>query len=91
MVDNIFIIEQWLKFNKIIDEMENMEVKTNDKDKTLLFLSSLPNCFGYFKDIVHYGKEFTITFDEVKVVVRFNEFQKLKGLNIYYIGEGFSV
>ena len=40
-------------------------MKINDVDKALLLWSLLPRSFDNFKDALLYGKEITITLDEV--------------------------
>lgn len=90
MVENKSIVEKLIEFNKIIDDIENSEVKVEDGDTPLL-LSSLPRSFEHFKDVLFYGKEGTITLDEVQTIVRSKEFSKVKDLKIYDSGEDLSV
>ena len=65
MVEYKSIVEELTEFHKIIDDLENIEVKIDDEDKALLLLSSLPISFDHFKGSLFYGKEGTITLDEV--------------------------
>lgn len=51
MAENKSIVEQLINFYKIIDDIENIWVNIDDKDKTLLLLSSLPRYFEHFKDV----------------------------------------
>lgn len=57
-------------------------MKLDDKDTTLLLLSSLLKSFQYFKDVIFYGKEDTITLEEVQSTIRTNELTKIKELKI---------
>ena len=91
MVDNKSIVEQLTEFHKIIDDLENIEVKIDDEDKGLLLLSSLPRSFEHFKDALLYGKEGTITLDEVQTAVKSKEFSKSKDLKIEDNGEDLNV
>lgn len=74
-----------------LDDLDNIEAKTKDDDKTLLSLSSSPISFEYFKDVILYGKEDTITLDEVQKTVRSKDFFKVKDLKINDSGENLSV
>lgn len=66
-------------------------MKIKDEDKNILLLSSLSRSFKNLKDIFLYGKENTITFDEVQTIVRSKEFSKAKDLKIHDSGEDLSV
>ena len=66
-------------------------MKIDDEDKALLLLSSLPRSFEHFKDALLYGKEGTITLDEVQTAVKSKEFSKSKDLKIEDSGEGLNV
>ncbi|XP_058766276.1 uncharacterized protein LOC131639847 [Vicia villosa] len=70
MVENKFMVEQLTEFQKIIDDLGNIEVKINDEDKVLLLLSSLSRSFKHFKDVLLYSKEGTVTFNEVQTMVK---------------------
>lgn len=91
MVENKSVVEKLTKFYKIIDDLENIEMKVEDENKVLLFLSSLPRSFDQFKVALLYGKKVTITFDEVQTVVRSKKNSKMKDLKIDDGGEGLSV
>lgn len=66
-------------------------MKIENGDMTLLFLSSLPISCEHFKDTLLYGKEITITLDEVHKNVRSKELSKLKDLKFNDRGECLSV
>lgn len=54
-------MEELTWFYKTIDDLDNIEVKIENDDKTLLSLSSLPRSFEYFKIALLYGKKDIIT------------------------------
>lgn len=66
-------------------------MKINDEDIYLLLLKSLPIYFQHFKDAFFYGKEYTITFNEVHKAMRLKELSKMKDLKINDNGEGLSI
>ncbi|KHN05226.1 Retrovirus-related Pol polyprotein from transposon TNT 1-94, partial [Glycine soja] len=67
---------QLADFNKILDDLENIEVKLEEEDKALLLLNSLPKSFEHFKDAILYGKDQDITLEEVQTSIRTKEMQK---------------
>src|SRR3954469_1665699 len=91
MVEYKSLVEQLKEFPKIIDDLENIEVKIDDKDKDFLLLSSLPRSFENLKDALLYSKEGTITLDEVQTTVKSKEFSKSKDLKIEDSGQGLNV
>jgi len=50
-----------MEFNKIINDLENIEVHLKDEDKAILLLCVPPRSFESFKDTMLYGKEDTVT------------------------------
>lgn len=85
------IVEQLTEFHKFINDVENIDMKIEDEDKVLHLLSSLSRSFKHVKDSLLYGKECTITLDEVRKDVKFKQFLKVKDLNIEDSVEGLSV
>jgi hypothetical protein len=57
-------------YNKIVDNLANIDVKINDEGKILLLLSSLPKSFENFKDVLLYCKEDTITLEEFQSAIK---------------------
>lgn len=84
-------MEKFREFHKTINDLKNIEVKIEYEDKVLLLLSSLPRSFEHFKGALLYGKEYTITLDEVQMVVRSKEFAKVKDLKINDSGKILSI
>lgn len=91
MVESKTISEQLAEFNKILDDLANIEVNMEDEDKALLLLCSLPKSFEHFKDTILYGKEGTTTLEEVQSALRTKELTKFKDLKIDDGGEGLNV
>jgi hypothetical protein len=59
MLESKWITEQLTEFNKILDDLANIEVSIEDEDKAFLLLCSLLKSFECFMDIILYGKEGT--------------------------------
>ena len=55
------------EFNSIIVDLENLEVHIDDEDKAVLLVCSLPHSYRNFKDIILYGNNKTLSFDDVKI------------------------
>jgi len=91
MVESKAIMEQLTEFNKILDDLENIEVQLEDEDKVILLLCALPKSFESFKDTMLFGKEGTVTLEEVQATLRTKELAKTKDLRIHENGEGLSV
>jgi len=91
MVESKPIMEQLTEFNKIFDDLANIDVNLEDEDKTLHLLCSFPRSFENFKDAMLYGKEGTITLEEVQVALRTKELTKFKELKVDDSGKGLNV
>ena len=91
MVESKPIMEQLTEFNKIIDDLANIDVNLEDEDKALHLLCALPRSFENFKDTMLYGKEGTITLEEVQAALRTKELTKFKELKVDDSGEGLNV
>jgi hypothetical protein len=90
MVESKAVMEQLTEFNKIPDDMENIEVHLEDEDKDIL-LCALPRSFESFKDTMLYDKEGTIILEEVQAALKTKELTKSKDLRADENGEGLSV
>jgi len=64
----------------MLNDLENIEVHLEDEDKSIHLLCALPRSFESFKDTMLYGKEGTVTFEEVQVALRTKELTKFKDL-----------
>lgn len=65
MIEDKFLGEQLDMFNKLILDLENIEVKIDDEDQALLLLYALPRCHTHFKEPLLYGIDsFTILIGE---------------------------
>jgi hypothetical protein len=54
------------EFNSIIVDLESLNVKIDDEDKTILLVVSLPPSFKHFKEIMLYGNHTSLSFENVK-------------------------
>ncbi|KAK2372802.1 alpha carbonic anhydrase [Trifolium repens] len=91
MVENKSVVEQLTEFNKIIDDLANVDVNLEDEDKTFHLLCALPKSYEHLKDALLYGKEGTITLDEVQSALRTKELTKFKDLKVDDGAEGLNV
>ena len=66
-------------------------MQLEDEDKAILLLCALPKSFESLKDTMLFGKEGTVTLEEVQAALRNKELIKTKDLRIHENGEGLSV
>ena len=66
-------------------------MQLEDEDKAILLLCVLPKSFESLKDTMLYGKEGTVTLEEVQAALRTKELIKSKDLRTDENGEGLSV
>ena len=52
------------EFNKLVLDLESLDIKVEDEDKALILLNSLPKSLKHFKETLKYGSD-AITFDDV--------------------------
>jgi len=90
-VDTKVIMEQLTKFNKILDDLENIEVHLKDEDKDILLFCALSRSFESFKDTMLHGKEGTVNLEEVQAALRTKKLTKSKDLRADENVEGLSV
>lgn len=55
IADEKNISEKIDDFIKIMDDLENIEVKLEEEDKALILLNSLPRSYKNFRDALLYG------------------------------------
>ncbi|KAE8700517.1 hypothetical protein F3Y22_tig00110556pilonHSYRG00215 [Hibiscus syriacus] len=85
------ITEQIDEFNKIIDDLENIDVKMEDEDKALLLLNSIPKSYEHFKDAMLYGRVQSISMEEVQSLIRAKELQKKHDMDEENSGDGLTI
>ena len=66
------IDEQLHTFNKLILDLEQIDVTVDDEDQALLLLTSLPKSYSNFKDTLLYGRE-SLTLDEIQATLNSKE------------------
>jgi len=91
MVESKPIMEQLMEFNKIIYDFANIVMNLEDEDKALHLLCALPRSFENFKGTMLYGKEGTITLEEVQATLITKDLTKFKELKCDDSGEGLNV
>lgn len=64
------------EFINILEDLENLEVKLEEGDKALILLNALPKTFEIFKDVTLYGRDSTITLEEVQAAINAKELQR---------------
>ena len=65
MASGMLIDEHLDHFNKIILDLENIDIIVLDEDKAILLLTSLDASYTNMKDAIMYGRD-SLTFDEVQ-------------------------
>nr|KYP49841.1 Retrovirus-related Pol polyprotein from transposon TNT 1-94 [Cajanus cajan] len=60
--------EQLDQFNKLILDLENIDVTIDNEDQALLLLCSLTRAFSYFKETMLFGRDF-VSIDEVQATI----------------------
>lgn len=91
MADDKNITGQIGEFVKILDDLENIEVKLDEEDKALILLSALPRSFENFRDAMLYGREQTISLEEVQSAIHSKELQRQLQANTQPRGESLNV
>ena len=72
MQEDKSIDDQLDTLNKLILDLENIDVSIDDEDQALLLLSSLPKSYTTFKDTLLHGRE-SLTLDEVQAALNSKE------------------
>ncbi|KHN39924.1 Retrovirus-related Pol polyprotein from transposon TNT 1-94, partial [Glycine soja] len=79
--------EQLDLFNKLILDLENIDVTIDDEDQALLLLCSLPKSYSHFKRTLLLGRD-SISLDEVQVALNSKELNERKEKKSSTSGEG---
>ena len=75
MTESRTVPEQLDVFNKLIQDLENIDVETDDKDQAMMLLCSLPNSYDSFKDTLLYGRE-SLSMSDVKSALSSKELKE---------------
>ena len=78
------------EFNKLILDLENVNVMLEDEDRALILLSSLPNSYEHFVDTLLYGRQ-TLTLKDVKNALESKDLKKRSDFKDQAIGDGLFV
>lgn len=89
--DGKSILDQLDEFNKAVDDLENIEVTLEDEDKAIILLNALPKSFDHLKDAMLYGREASITLEEVQSALKAKEIQKESETKQSSAGESLNV
>ena len=72
MTEGTSILSHLDKFDSLILDLKNVDVKITDEDQAILLLCSLPQCFKYFRDTMIYKKE-SISYNTIKSALKSKE------------------
>ena len=78
-VDDKAIGDQLDQFNKIVDDLENVDAKMEEEDKAIALLNALPKSFEQLRDAMLYGREKAITLVEVQSALKSKDLQRSGG------------
>lgn len=70
------MIDQLGEFNRVLDDLENVGVKMEDEDKAIHLLSALPDSYQNMWNASLYGRQTTLTLEEVLTALKTKEVQK---------------
>ena len=75
MTPGMLIEEHLDHFNKIILDLENIDITVLDEDKAILLLIFLDASYTNMKEVIMYGRD-NLTFDEMQSILHARELQK---------------
>lgn len=87
MKEDLGLSDQVDEFIKILDDLENLEIKLDEEDKALLLLNALPKSYENFRDTMLYGREQSISLEEVQLAIHSKELQKKKWKKNHHKGK----
>ncbi|GKF13425.1 hypothetical protein Tco_0054887 [Tanacetum coccineum] len=67
------------EFNIILIDFQNLDVDIDDEYKAILLVISLPASYKHFKEIMIYGKRETLSFDDVKSALLYDDVEPESG------------
>lgn len=74
-----------------MDDLEDINVKLEDEDKAIILLNALPKSFKHIKYAMLFGRESTITLEEVKFALRVKELRRRHEVKIDQFNEGLMI
>ena len=89
MTPGMSIEEHFDHFNKIILDLENIDIAISDEDKAILLLTSLDASYTNMKEAIMYGRDI-LTFDEVQSILHARELHKQEESK-EELGEGLNI
>lgn len=90
MTEDKSLLEKIDDFNKIMDDLLNIEVNLEEEDKGILLLNSIPKSYKSVKDAIIFGRT-TVTYDEVITKLKTKELQRTQENQGSFNGEGLNV
>ena len=90
MIEDKVLAEQLNMFNKLIVDLENINVKIDDEDQGLLLLCALPRTHAHFKETLLYGRK-SLTFVEFQSALCSKDSSEWKEHKLLTVGEGLVV
>jgi len=76
MNEGTVVLDHLNFFNKVIIELLVVDVKTDEEDKALILLSSLPESYNHITTTMLYGKK-TLILEEVTSTLLSNKIRKI--------------
>ena len=90
MTEDKVLAGQLNMFNKLILDLENIDVKIDDEDQVLLLLCVFPRTHAHFKETLLYRRE-SLTIKEVQSTLYFKDLNDQKEHKPATVGEGLAV
>ena len=87
MKDQVVIKNHLDEFNKLILDLENVNIVLENEDRALILLSSLLDSYEHFVDTLLYGKQ-TLTLKDVKNALESKDLKKMAEGNDQSNAEG---
>ena len=90
MIEDKVLAEQLDMFNKLILDLENIDVKIDDEDQALLLLCVFPRSHAQFKETLLNGRK-SLTFEEVQSAMYYKDLNERKEHKPSTVGKGLAV